>query len=288
MTDLRRIIWLASFPKSGNTWLRSFLANYFQPPGKTLDINNLRLFTTSDMRQDFFDRAVGGQYRAESIEQWLAVRPKALALIAGSKPSHHFVKTHCQVRKLMGVDLIPPAVTAAAVYILRNPFDVAPSYARHLSLDLDAAIERMLDPNAIHASPHKVMEMIGSWPDHVVSWTGARGLPLHVVRYEDMVTDTEAAFRRLFGFLKIAPDAGRLARAMEVTSFDALQRQENEQGFHERPTGMKQFFSRGTSGGWRKDLSAAQVGRIREACLPALKKWYPELLHETDMVARSA
>lgn len=288
MTDLRRIIWLASFPKSGNTWVRSFLANYFQPPGKTLDINNLRFFTTSDMRQDFFDRAAGGRFIGGSIEQWLAVRPKALAMIAGSKSSHHFVKTHCQVRKLMGVDLIPPPVTAAAVYILRNPFDVAPSYARHLSLDLDAAIDRMLDKNAIHASPQRVMEMIGSWPDHVASWTGARGLPMHVLRYEDLVADTEVAFRKLFGFLKVDPDAGKLDKAMGVTSFEALQRQENERGFHERPQGMKQFFARGTSGGWREDLSAAQVRRIRKACLPGLKKWYPELLHETELVARSA
>ena len=288
MNDLRRIIWLASFPKSGNTWLRSFLANYFQPPGKTLDINSLRLFTTSDMRQDFFDRANGGPYRGTSIEQWLAVRPKALALIAGSKPSHHFVKTHCQVRKLHGVDLIPPAVTAAAIYIIRNPFDVAPSYARHLSLDLDAAIDRMLDPNAIHANPQKVMEMIGDWSGHVASWTGARGLALHVMRYEDVLADTEAAFRKLFGFLKLAPDPAKLAQAMEATSFKSLQRQEREHGFREKPQDMEQFFARGTAGGWRRDLNAGQVRRLREACLPALKKWYPELLLETDMVAKSA
>lgn len=288
MNDLRRIIWLASFPKSGNTWLRSFLANYFQPPGQALDINSLRLFTTSDMRQDFFDRANGGPYRGASIEQWLSVRPKALALIAGSKPSHHFVKTHCQVRRMHGVDLIPPGVTAAAIYLIRNPFDVAPSYARHLSLDMDAAIGRMLDQTAIHANPQKVMEMIGSWSDHVASWTGSRGLALHVMRYEDMLSDTEAAFRKLFGFLKLAPDPAKLAQAMAATSFEALQRQERDQGFGERPQNMEQFFARGTAGGWRRDLSADQVRRIREACLPMLDKWYPELLHETDMVAKSA
>ena len=156
MNDLRRIIWLASFPKSGNTWVRSFLANYFQPPGKTLDINSLRHFTTSDVRQDYFDKAAGRPFKGETIDDWIAVRPKALRLIAASKDGHHFVKTHCQVAKIGPIDVILPEVTAAAVYILRNPFDIAPSYARHLSLDVDAAIERMTTHLAVQVSQNRV------------------------------------------------------------------------------------------------------------------------------------
>jgi hypothetical protein len=97
MNDLQRIIWLASFPKSGNTWARTFLANYFQPPGKAVDINSLRQFTTADVRQDFFDKADGGRFRGKTVSDWIKVRPKALRLIAASKSGHHFVKTHCQV-----------------------------------------------------------------------------------------------------------------------------------------------------------------------------------------------
>lgn len=288
MNDLRRIIWLASFPKSGNTWVRSFLANYFQPPGKTLDINSLRLFTTADIRQDFFDAANGAPFRGQSIEEWLAVRPKALRLIAGSKPGHHFVKTHCQVLKMKGVDLIPPEVTAAAVYLIRNPFDVAPSYSRHLAMDMDATIDRMLDAEAIGSNPGGVLEIVGRWDRHIETWTGARGLPLHVMRYEDMVANADRAFRKLFAFLRIKVDKMQMSRAMQATSFAAMQRQEREQGFRERPQEMAQFFVRGTSGGWRDDLSPAQVQRLREAFLPTLEKWYPEMLAETESFAGTA
>jgi len=288
MNSLQRIIWLASYPKSGNTWTRSFLANFFQPQGRALDINSLRLFTTADVRQDFFDRAAGRPFRAQGIEDWLRMRPRALQLIAASKPGHHFVKTHCQICKIQGVDLIPPQVTAAAVYILRNPFDVAPSLARHLAIDLDTAVARLVDRTTIHMSPTGLFEIIGRWDDHVRSWTTAPGLPIHVMRYEDMLADPASAFRRLFSFLKLPADAARMDRAMELTSFEAMQKQEREQGFLERPEGMQQFFHSGTSGGWRGKLSPAQVGRIRREFRVTLKKWYPELMDETRDFAQGA
>ena len=281
MNDLRRIIWLASFPKSGNTWLRSFLANYFQPPGKSLDINSLRQFTTGDGRQDFFDRANGRPFRGKTMEDWVKIRPKVLRLIAASKSGHHFVKTHCQVAKLGEVDIIPPQVTAAAVYLIRNPFDIAPSYARHLTVDMNTAIDRMTDRQAVQGSESRILETMGRWDDHIRSWTTAHGLPLHVMRYEDMLADAAKAYRALFGFLRVPVDNGRLNRALRLTSFESLQKQERKHGFRERPTGMKQFFARGAAGGWREDLTPGQVARIRAEFLPMLEKWYPEMLDET-------
>lgn len=287
MNSLQRIIWLASFPKSGNTWARSFLANYFQPPGRTLDINSLRQFTTADVRQDFFDRANGGRpFRAQTIEEWIKVRPKALRLIAASKDGHHFVKTHCQVIRIGNVPLIDPEVTAAAIYLIRNPFDLVLSYARHLSLDVDAAIGRMANPQTAHRGDTGIVEVIGRWDDHIRTWTEARGLPLHLMRYEDMVADPAAAYRGLFAFLKAPVDEAQFARTLELTSFEALRKQEQELGFRERPAQMAQFFARGKAGGWREELSAKQVRALREAFRPTLEKWYPEMLDETRKIAQ--
>ncbi len=283
--DLQRIVWLASYPKSGNTWVRTFLANYFQPPGQTLDINSLRRFTTADVRSDFFDRAAGGKYRGRTIEDWLAVRPKALKLIAASKSGHHFVKTHCQIARIGEQDLIPPEVTAAAIYIMRNPFDVAPSYARHLGVDIDTVIGRMCEPTAIQASPQNIMEIVGRWDRHIAGWTRAPGLPRHVMRYEDIAADPERAFRDLFRFLRLPVDVDRLRRALEAASFDSLRRQEEEKGFIERPPEMERFFHRGSPGGWREELSPEQVARLRAEFMPALEAWYPELLEETRALA---
>jgi hypothetical protein len=288
MQSTQRIIWLASYPKSGNTWTRSFLANYFAAKGSAPDINSLRQFTTADVRQDFFDRAAGRPFHAATFDEWIITRQAALRLIALSKPHHHFVKTHSRIERIGPYDLIPAEVTAAAVYIMRNPFDVAPSLARHLSLDLDAAIERMLDPRCINAGRTNIFEVLGRWDTHIESWLGAPGLARHVMRYEDMSTDAERAFRGLLGFLRAPVNDGNLRRAIRAVSFDQLRKQEEKAGFVERPEGMERFFAKGKAGAWREDLTPAQVGRLREAFLPALERWYPELLDETDDFARSA
>lgn len=286
--SLQRIIWLASFPKSGNTWLRSFLAQYFTEDGKAPDINSLKQFTTADVRQDFFDRAAGRRFEARDFDDWLRTRVKAVRLIAGSKPGHHFVKTHCQVLRIGPIDVIEPAVTAAAIHVLRNPFDVAPSYARHLGITVDEAIDKMLEPKALNATDTKIFEIVGRWDDHATSWSAARGLPMHRMRFEDMKADPERAFRALLGFLKAPVQDGKLRRAIRETSFDALRKQEDAKGFVERPAGMERFFAKGQAGAWREDLTPAQVARLREGLLPAIEQWYPELVEETAEVAARA
>jgi hypothetical protein len=286
MSDLRRIIWLSSYPKSGNTWMRSFLAHYMMPPGEAPDINNLRKFTTGDIRQDIFDAAAGTKFRAKNVEEWLEMRPKVLRLIAASKPDHHFVKTHCQAVKYMDIDLIPPELTAAAIYIMRNPFDLSLSFARHLSVDVDTAIERMADGNSLMSTDSGIIEALGRWDDHIISWTTAPGLPRHVVRYEDLLDKPAKNFSLLLEkFLRIKVDKPKLAKAVKATSFTAMKKQEEELGFFEKPAGMKSFFAKGQAGAWRDELSPAQVGRIRQEFLPTIEKWYPEMLRETARFA---
>ena len=287
MSGLKRIIWIASYPKSGNTWMRSLLAHYFMPPGQAPDINNLRNFTTADVRQDFYDAANGGPYKGTDLKAWMRVRPQALRLIAGSRPNHHFVKTHCQTIRIEGQDIIPPEVTSGGIYLIRNPFDLAPSFARHQSADIDTAIERMCNPDTVMGTPTGIFDVLGRWDDHVHSWTTAPGLKRRVIRYEDLLTKPAREMRGLLEvFLGQKVDGAKLARAIKATAFDKMQKQEREQGFTEKPEGMANFFAKGQSGVWKDDLTPAQVGRIREAFLPALEQHYPEMLRETEEFAR--
>jgi hypothetical protein len=288
MQSLQRIIWLASFPKSGNTWMRALLGNYLIGGTKALGINELNRFTTGDIRQDFFDHVAGKPFVAEDFDDWLKHRTKVLRVIAASKPNYHFVKSHSKMKRVENYDLIPPEVTAAAIYILRNPFDVVPSYSRHLSIGIDETIERMQNTIATTATDTKIFEVLGRWDDHVNSWLGAPGLPLCVVRYEDLLEDTEKELRKILNFLKIPAKDGQMRRAIRHASFKSLQKQEQSKGFKERPEGMAQFFAKGTSGGWREALTPAQIARVREAFLPVIEKHYPELLEETAAIAETA
>ena len=287
MNNLRRIIWLASYPKSGNTWMRSLLAHYFMPPGQAPDINNLRKFTTADVRQDFFNAAAGRHFEAKTVQDWLQMRGPALRLIAGSKPGTHFVKTHCQAVQYMGHHLIPPEVTAGAIYIMRNPFDLAPSFARHQSTDIDTAIDRMMNPETMMGTETGLRDAMGRWDTHIQTWTEAPGLPRHVVRYEDLLNKPAKVMRGLLDFMSVKPDAAKLAKAIKATTFEAMKKQEEKHGFRERPEGMQAFFAKGQAGVWRDDLTPEQVARLREGFLPALEKWYPELLKETADFAKA-
>jgi hypothetical protein len=286
--SLRRIIWLASFHKSGNTWTRGFLANYFAPKPGQVTLNQLYDEIGSDVRQDFFDKAAGKPFSGEIFDDSIRLRPKVQRLIAASKPGHQFVKTHSKIGRVGPIDLIDPAVTAAAVYILRNPFDLAPSYARHSNVPVDRAIDNMCDPKALTASDTRIFEVLGRWDDHVASWTEAPGLARHVMRYEDMAADPERAFRGLLGFLQAPVRDGALRRAIRAASFDSLAKQEAKQGFREKPDAMDRFFVRGRPGGWRDELTPAQVARIRSEFAATLEKWYPEMLAETEAFARTA
>ena len=288
--DSRRIIWVASFPKSGNTWVRIFLEHYLHAPDGKLDINTLGHFVASDISQDMFNRITEGTFRAETTQEWVAARPQALRALLALKPGFHFVKTHCDMRKCLGQPLIPPELTAGAIYILRNPFDVAHSYARHIAGTPDEAIGRMTDPGAALAAQAEerdngIRQIVGRWDDHVRRWTGAPGLTRHVMRYEDMVADRTGAFRSLLEFLKVPVHFGKLRRVLRNTEFGALRKQEGALGFRERPPGMERFFARGRPGGWREELTPAQVARLRREFLPTLEAWYPEMLEETEAFA---
>ena len=285
MSD-QRIIWLASFPKSGNTWMRYLLAHYFMPKSEAPDINNIRRFTTADVRQDFFASVAGKDVAFNAdFDTWLKIRTPAIGLIARSRPGTHFVKTHCQIMKIGSVDIIPPQYTAAAIYLMRNPFDVAQSYASHLSVDLDTAIDMMMDQKTMNQTGQGIFEITGRWDDHLKSWINAPGLPLHVMRYEDMQSDAERALRTLFGFLRAPIDDGKMRRAIREASFKNMSKQEQQLGFREKPQNMDRFFRKGVSGSWRSALTPGQIGRLREAFLPTLERYYPEMLEETASLA---
>ena len=268
--------------------LNELVANFFAPKGARVSLNQLADEVVSDVRQRFFDQAAGKPFRGEVFDDSIALRPAVQRLIAAAKPGHQFVKTHSKLDRIGPIDLILPEVTAAAIYILRNPFDLAPSYARHSNVPIDRSIDNMCNPEALTASGSQIFEVLGRWDDHVAGWTDSQGLSLHVMRYEDMIADPEHAFRGLLEFLRAPVNDGQLRRAIRRSSFESLRKQEKREGFRERPGAMKQFFVRGKPGGWREELTSGQVARIRTEFLPMLERWYPEMLAETKAAARTA
>lgn len=118
-----------------------------------------------------------------------------------------------------------------------------------------------------------VYEVIGTWSQHVGSWVGLISRPVHVMRYEDMLTNPIRAFGQLARFLRLSPTDQQLMRAIENSSFSELKRQEAEHGFNERPPMAKSFFREGKAGQWREILSPAQIERIVQAHAPMMQRF---------------
>ncbi len=258
------ILWLASYPKSGNTWLRGFLANYFTNAQTPIPINELPKFIFGDGLAAPFEKVAGKSVRDFDVQEIHRLRPKVHEMFAGSSPDIVFVKTHNAISVLDDIPTITPEVTAGAVYIIRNPLDVVVSYAHHFDRLMDRAIEALGSEETV-ITPHsnQVYQYLGAWSSHVRSWTTAPGLRLHVLRYEDMASKPFPTFRRLVDFLGLPLEMPRLKKAIRFSTFKVMADQEARAGFVEaRPDKKQPFFRQGTAGKWRRELTGEQVDKL--------------------------
>ena len=261
----KSLVWLASYPKSGNTWTRIFLANFLLNPDKPVPINQVHRVGIGDSVAPAYRKINGGRYDPMDTLGHLRLRPAVMRAVANNGADINLVKTHNENGKAFGAQLIEPMLTKAAVYIVRNPLDVAVSYARHYGITPSKACRNMArSDNTSVADAGSVKQYLGAWSNHVRSWTKARGFPVHVMRYEDMKADPEAAFGALLDFLKVPHDPERLAKAVRFSSFKELSQQEAEHGFIEKSHQNFKFFHSGTSGQWEKALTDEDIAFMHE------------------------
>ena len=256
------IIWLASYPKSGNTWMRVFLHNLLLDPQDPVDINSLHYFTLGEGNARFYRKIDPRPLTALSEGEIMAMRPKVHEFFTQASPDSVFVKTHHFLGEIEGTPLITMNHTAGAIYIVRNPLDVAVSYASHFGMPVDQAIDELgNDGTGSVTSDRNARQYYGSWSLNVSSWTRNAVPALHIVRYEDMQDAPFETFGGVARFLGLDPPRARLERAVASSSFDTLKAQEEKHGFVER-TEHTRFFREGRVGAWRTTLSADQVARI--------------------------
>ena len=265
----KNIVWLASYPKSGNTWLRIFLANYLFGRKTPLPINQAHRLGMGDSIERAYRMVArgsgGGDFDIADYRQSLALRGKVLNGIVNNDADVNFVKTHNRRAKAFGIELIPPHLSRSSIYILRNPLDMVLSYARQYGHTVEfaaAAIARAY--NSIAGADGTVTQYLGSWSGHVKSWARCREFPVLVLRYEDMQTDPGAAFSRALEHIGVPPDPERVARAVRFSAFDELRKQEDAAGFVERSPHAGRFFHSGSAGHWRDELAPEAVARIRQ------------------------
>jgi hypothetical protein len=259
------IVWLASYPKSGSTWLRAFLHNFLRPSDRPYDINRLGDVTANECEAAHYRAHDPRPASQLSLAEVQMLRPKVHRDLTQLAPDMVFAKTHNAVLLVDGRPLLTPEVTAGSIYIVRDPRAVALSYSRHLGWSIDQTIDFMANDGAATGQDDRhVFERLASWSSHVASWTQQPNPRLHVLRYEDMLTDPPKSFGSVIRFLGREPPAARLDRAIRFSRFDELQAQERSAGFIERPSNADAFFGSGRADAWREALTPEQEARIAQ------------------------
>lgn len=286
-------VWLASYPKSGNTWMRAILTG--------LSVHPL-LFRANRLSSGHQPHHVGSAAAKFGIDQrWLdasdldRLRTTLIGFDSPDTDPPALRKTHEHHRlgqpERPGSDPFPVHDTRAAIFIVRDPRDVAPSFASHFGTTIDRAIDALADERSgdQRSSPFHgfTTQPWGSWSTHAASWLDpAVPFPVHLVRYEDLQTDPIATLSPVFADIGLACTDDQLTTAVEQARFDRLRDQEADSGFREVSRKADRFFRRGISGGWRDDLTPKQVAAIEADHLEMMiRLGYEPISDETTRAA---
>lgn len=262
MSDHRKIVWIASYPKSGSTWFRMFLDAYFL---EELDINEVVTSVTDD-RADRCQINDGSDLTKLPIDIQQLARPMGLLRMVrafnGQIPL--YVKTHNALMLANGFDLLPEMLTKAVIHIVRDPRDVLPSFAKHMGVDNTQALEWMGDRyRVLNGGEGRMADFVSSWDAHTNSFLNSDSHNVATFLYEDMRLRPVETFSAMLTHSGIDPDPARVEKALERCSLSRLKAQEAKSGFIESsPHAKDQFFGEGKTGGTQlTDVESLRVGR---------------------------
>ena len=259
---MANIIWLASYPKSGNVWLQAFLHNLICNSRQAPSPETIGGFCTPESAHLHFMTADSRPLGAWTREETAGRRAGAHKAITELRSDNVFASTRAALATSGGAPTITMEHTAAAIYLVRNPLDVAVSLAAQGDRSIDEAILRLETEYESENSDQFAYEYQGSWSTNVLSWTQQRHAGLHLLRYEDMLSVPEQAFGPLASFLGFDTSPERLARAIRFSSFADLAEEEDKSTFTSSSGGARRVLRVGKSDQWREVLSADQVRRV--------------------------
>lgn len=258
------IYWIASYPKSGNTWARHFLTSLIVDGARTKSGKLPEIIPDENFGR-FYKPFLKQPVDATNNAELASVRPRVHRRLAERTQNFLLLKTHSKLGIHNGTPTVTLDVTAGAIYLVRNPLDVAVTYSEDRKRGIDGTIAAMNESGRVAIRlKDRSYEVVGSWSEHVASWTKPHDRIL-VVRHEDMLADPGAEFRRIVQFLKMDVSDDQLARALADSQSKS-----------------------GSTGKWREVLSEEQVAIVVRKHQPVMKRFGYWLDEFDDLVQRPA
>ena len=275
------IIWIASYPKSGNTWVRSLLSSYLYSKDGIFNFNLLKKIQIFPKKKyfDFFLKDLSNIKQVSNY--WIAAQDK----INLYNDETIFMKTHSALCTIDNNSFTNKINTKAAIYVVRDPRNVITSISHHYSLNLDESYNFITNKNKMltewGTETFGMATILGSWLENYKSWKNLKFSPLLIVKYEDLLNDTKKTFTLILNFLAnlidIKIDQKKIINTINSCHFDVLAKKEIMEGFDESVSlkhhnKKKNFFYLGKKNNWKNLLDPKIENKIREEFMNEMKE----------------
>ncbi len=254
-------VWIASYPKSGNTLTRSMLSSYFFSPDGIFNfdlIKNIKQFPKTEL---FKQNGIDINNEKEVIQNYIKIQEKI-----NEKNNIQFLKTHSYLFNIENNPFTSLDYSLGVIYIVRDPRNVVISSANHNSTTNETTASHVID-GGILRKKDEIIVYTGSWGSNYNSWKSFKSINKYLlIKYEDLINDREKYFFEILKFIHdlkkidFSLDKQKFKNSIDSTSFDNMQKMEEKYGFEEsmidKVTGKKRkFFNLGAQTDWNKLLS---------------------------------
>ena len=254
------IIWLASYPKSGNTWVRSLLSAYYYSENGNFSFDLLKNIGVYPQKK-YFNKKI--EKPGEINSYWDISQKKII-----SEKKIIFLKTHNSLLALDEKNFTKPEYTLGIIYVVRDPRNVITSLKNHYDLDYEQSLDFMLNEKKYiydirEKNDYADFQFLSSWSNHYKSWINNNLFKRIVIKYEDLEKDTYQTLKNLINYInglcrineKI--DEKKINNCIKTTSFEILKHKEKKEGFSENVYSAKtkkkiDFFHLGSKNKWRE------------------------------------
>lgn len=268
---MRPIVYISSYPRSGNTFLRTLLANYLSGANRPLTPKDVAFFGAGEKQEAYWRDCTGQDWRQRTLETEWRARPayfERVRAMPGEGPVH--LKTHTLNGLVFGEPAFAFQPGDRIVYLVRHPLDVIVSGAHFFQTDLEAMAGRLLTSGAFNTSDGGYYEVTGSWAENVGGWTTETRCPVLLVRYDGLRAAPAAEFARILGFLGLEPEPARIERTLVHSAFEIQKAAHAEEGFDQGPGRDPRhlFYRVGEAGQWRTVLPRRLIDQVVESVGP--------------------
>ena len=257
------IIWISSYPKSGNTWVRALLSSYFYSKDGNFHFDLLEHIKEFPKHSDYLNEISVNRNLAEIAKEWIPAQRK-LNLKHNNSP--FFLKTHSAICNVEGSDFTDKENTLGAIYVVRDPRNVILSLSNHFDYSIEKSLEMICNKKQIITNPTKENRYFGftvvsDWQNHYRTWKSCKLVEVKIVKYEDLILSPKNTFISILNFInkfmQVDIDEDRIKNVLMSTEFSKLQQSENKYGFKESSnmSGFnKKFFNLGPKNDWKNLL----------------------------------